>query len=507
MPDRDIFSFNVCSQCLEPFTCSASRDVRHAIPCGHVFCKACLDAVETEQRFGKSICRRAGCGRELDSAAEFPISWIPQRAERINAAHNEIFGDQGNVGERPPPACSMCGPDTATGEPHLATHRCKTCGYGVYFCAHAASLHPKLEASIGHVVSALPARSVSSEGKAGENDARWSLCPEHNLRFDAAEASTHRPMCAECLTEVEGKVAVQTLAEALAGLHSAEAAAALAELTKQRNRFAEPTFTPDELRDSVMRWGAEETARIRAWEEREVKHVQAVAVESEQLLHSVANDTARLVHEVCERRIEVGASLITQRMGLRASLDEFDRARADLPRDPAAQLSKTRAVYAERKRLCELLARYEIAVPSARVLIEWAQLPALAGQFDRPIGDGMSAVTTTVQAAAKSTLEQVRARIPELEPELSEGLHDFPAFPRMVSVPQRAATGRLSQCIFMSNLLSNYVGSSASSRYAALPLSESRIRVISLSPRTDCSHTSAPNPDACEAKCPCRAGR
>ena len=49
----DIFSVALCSQCQQPFSPFATRDVRHAVPCGHVFCKDCLDKVESEQKSGK----------------------------------------------------------------------------------------------------------------------------------------------------------------------------------------------------------------------------------------------------------------------------------------------------------------------------------------------------------------------------------------------------------------------------------------------------------------------
>ena len=35
----DILSIAICSQCLQPFAPSAARDVRHAVPCGHMFAR------------------------------------------------------------------------------------------------------------------------------------------------------------------------------------------------------------------------------------------------------------------------------------------------------------------------------------------------------------------------------------------------------------------------------------------------------------------------------------
>ena len=169
----------------------------------------------------------------------------------------------------------------------------------------------------------------------------------------------------------------------------------------------------------MANWGAEETARIRGWEEREVKHIQGVA-----------NETAQLVQEVCAHRIKVGASVLTQRMGLRASLEEFEQALADLPSDPAARLSKMQAVYAERKRLCELLAESTIDVPSAQEILRWAELPALAAVFD-PDGAGNGGLqANAVSDAAKARLGRARDRTPALASNV--GFPEFPVIPKLV---------------------------------------------------------------------------
>ena len=330
---RDIFDFNVCSQCLQPFAPSASRGARHAVPCGHVFCKDCLVKVEAEQKDGKSVCRRAGCGRELASASEFAVSWAPHRAGRLKTKLEALLRDQGDVGAR----------NTAHEDPEEAL--------------------------------AMP-----------------SLCVEHGLPFQAAESSTHRPICSKCLAGVEGKVTIETFGEAFAALDSSSAAVS-AGLAKQRTKLAEATFTADELCAKTAKWAMEETERIRAWEEREVKHI-----------HAVANETVLLVQEVCARRVEVGASVLTQRTGLRVSLEELDEVLADLPSDPAARLSEKRAVYAERERLCELLAGSKIAVPSTRAVLEWAELPTLSAEFDQKASDMGGLLANAVLSAARETL-------------------------------------------------------------------------------------------------------
>ena len=416
-PSKDIFSIALCSQCLQPFSPSSTRDVRHAVPCGHVFCKECVNKVEAAQPSGKPVCRRAGCERELARTAEFAASWAAQRAERIKAKQLHMFTGQGNVGDLPPPTCAECDPDPDTGKPHRATHKCESCGDGVYFCDEVTAIHKRLKATKDHVVVAL-AEAVPKAAA----DLAWDLCAKHKLPFRVVEAATHRPLCAECMVLTMGKVPVQSFDDAIAVLQ-ASAAAVSAELAKQRAKLAEPTFTADELCASISKWGAEETARIRAWEEREVKHVQAVA-----------NESVKLVQEVCARRTEVGASLIVQRMGLRASLEEFDQALANLPSDPAANLSKTQAVHTERKQLCELLAGSKIAVPSAQEILKWAELPALSAEFDQKDAGSGGVLANAVSAAAKVTLGKARNRTPEAPARAPEEKAKpvFPVIPKLV---------------------------------------------------------------------------
>ena len=355
-PHRGIFDVNLCSQCMQPFSQSAPCDARHAVPCGHIFCKDCLGQVESEQKSGRSVCRSAGCERVLADVSEFAPAWSPRRAARIRTELEARFRDQGDAGDR-------------------------------------------LEAP-----------------KEAE-EAGPSLCAQHSLPFQAVETITYRPMCADCQTSVESKVPLQTFDEALAVLEALNLADST-EIAKRITALAEPAFTPAAFCDGVAKWGAEETARIRAWEEPEVKHVQAVA-----------SETVQVVQEVCARRIEVSASVLTQRAGLRASLEEFDQALADLPSDLAARLSKKRAVYAERKRLCDLLAGNMIAVPWAWAINEWANLPALSTEFDQKGAGGGGVLANAVLSAAKATLDKARNCTPTLPP--PAGLCKFPVIPEL----------------------------------------------------------------------------
>ena len=416
-PITDIFSIAICSQCMQQFSPSATRDARHAVPCGHVFCRDCVRKVEAEQKSGNPVCRRVGCERPLAPVSEFGPSLITQRLERIRATHQHMFRDQGNVGDREAPTCSACAPDKDTGRAHLATHRCETCEGKVYVCAKVASLHPTLNATVGHVV--VPLGTSAPSGFEAEGAPARVLCTQHKLPVQAFEASTNHSMCPECLVAVKDKVSVHTIDEAIAALETAHAATK-AELLIQSSRLAEPIFNADQLRAQTAKWGAEETARIRAWEQREVKHVQAVA-----------DECVGLVQGVCARRIEVGASLITQRSGLRASLEEFDQVLADLPSDPVTRLSKKRAVYAERQQLCELLADNKIAFPSARAVLEWAELPALSAEFDQKAGNDGGVLPSVVAAEAKVTLGWARTHTPVMR--------DLPNVPKLVRCRYAAA--------------------------------------------------------------------
>ena len=362
MQGEEIFSINVCSQCRRPFDRSVTRDSRHAVPCGHVLCKDCVGRVEAEEKSGTSVCRQPGCGKKFGPSAEFAVAWCDKRVERIKAELEARFRDQGDAGACP-----------------------------------EASRTPAHE-------EAVPAPN---------------LCEQHQLPFQAVEASTDRPVCAECLTAVEGKAALQTIDEASAALEASSLAVS-AQAAKQIAALAEPIFTPEGLCGFIAKWGSEETARIRAWEEREVKLVQAVA--GEMVQH---------VQDACKRRIEVGASLITQRAGLRASLEELDQALADLPRDPAARLKRALAAHRERKQLCALLAGRKIVVPSQQKIFLWAEPQALS--LDQEGADLGAVLVRGVAAAVKFTLDSGRS-----EMVLGENVHALPVIPKLVRFPFHA---------------------------------------------------------------------
>lgn len=377
-PSGDIFSINVCSQCLKPFTGSGMQDARHAVPCGHVICKACSGVVDAEQKAGTSYCRSVGCGKRLSPSTEYGVASCAQRAERVKTELQAMFCDQGNAGD----------------------------------AAGMAVVGPEL-----------------------------SVCAHHSLPFQGVEAATHRPMCRECITATEGKASVQTFDEAMAALETADAAAVSAELAKQKSKLSEPVFTADGLRTDLSMWGADQMALIRAWEEREVKHVQ-----------KVANDTVQLVQEVCARKIEVGASVLTQRMGLLASLEEFDNALSDLPSDPASRVGQIQSVYANRRQLLKLLAESKIAVPSAEIVLRWARLPMLPGAFDKKVGDTDGVLAKALWSEVREELVQEGGRAPWAYLNRPRDSRAFPVIPKLVRLVDVRVAERKSAAVGLRTL-------------------------------------------------------
>ena len=357
---QDVFSINLCSQCLQPFQKAESLDARHAVPCGHVFCKDCLRRVEEETKSGTLVCRKPGCGKKLAKPTEFPVAWCTQRAHRVKVSLAALLADQGDVGDF--------------------------------------------------------REAVSEQAEAKHTSI---LCAQHKLPVRGVEASTYRPLCLDCVTEVGDKVAVQTFDEAIAALDTYDAAAA--DLAEQKKLLAEPTPTADDFQEITARWGAAETLRIRMWEAREVKHVQAVA-----------DKTVKLIDEVCARRMEAAASVLTQRRGLRASLEELDEALSDLPSDPFSRLSKKRALYADRKQLCELLTAHKIAVPSADAIFEWAKLPALTRWFGKYAAETTCGFAESLSANAADALHTLRLSCPGTLIRPPDDWREFPVIPKLV---------------------------------------------------------------------------
>ena len=236
----------------------------------------------------------------------------------------------------------------------------------------------------------------------------------------SAEASPPPSGCAE-----------HKLDGASAALDSSCSATSI-EVSRQIARLAAPFFTPEELCARLARWSAEETARIRAWEKREVQHVQAVAEEC--VTH---------VQQACAQRMEVGASVFTQRTSLRVSLEELEQALSVPAADAGSQSGKKQTARMERKRLCELLASNKLAVPPVGAVLRWARLPDLSDQFGQDRSAGGPSVATPssslgvlageILSGAKHTLSMARSCRPPANFLPPKAWHEFPVIPALVS--------------------------------------------------------------------------
>lgn len=180
-------------------------------------------------------------------------------------------------------------------------------------------------------------------------------------------------------------------------------AAVTAEVDASAARAARLDDVKDDL-DALLgvgaRWSARETARIHAWEEREVTRVRAVSAKC-----------VALVAEVARWHTAVGSGVMTQRLALRASLDEIAQELLDLPCDEAARFAKLRLFSAEREQLVGKLAKGVVRLPTVAAVSAWRALPDLSEEFgagDSDDGKGPERITREVEAAALSKLVEVQ---------------------------------------------------------------------------------------------------
>ena len=361
------FSISACSQCHKHIPQSGARDSRHALPCAHIFCGACVAKVATEQKARKKpACLSAGCGKELAPAGEFVTAWCTQREGRVQSALSNLFADQGNAGDA--------------------------------------------------VVNVDDEDEGESERE--KKSAPKARCSKHRQPITALDGASKKPLCAKCIAAAGDTIKVTPLAEAIASEASKQPRAATAASKELVVLFDQFTFTPAAFRDGVAKWGAQETARIIAWEEQEVKAIQAVAAES-----------TALVREVCARRLEVGGSILTQRYGLRATLEEIEYELSSLPINGAERLSRMKMLSAERERLTGLLSTRGITLADARAVSAWINAPDLAPQFG-PHDEKKKTASPVEElgAAARETLSKLRDSAP------GQGAgSDLPMLPSFVS--------------------------------------------------------------------------
>ena len=354
---------NKCVQCSMTIVPELSRRACHAIPCGHVVCSECCERLLFEEKSGEASCNSPGCQRIFESLFEWPVAMCIQRGDRIRANGAGVFGDQGNVGGdrlAEDATCGECGPDEDTGKPHPATHRCTECNLS--FCSVFAESHRRGKTTRGHTLTHLTPPPKPPQ---------HSMCAEHNERVVMAEVGTHKLVCLSCVSKAGRSRNVESLEAALKSAQ-ADLDSQTIQAAQQEARLLELKINPDEYRAGVDKWAGEETARIRLWEEREVKAV-----------HAAAGKSVALVEEVRVHRLEVGMGILAQRLGLAASLHEADAELKGLSADNVEErLAKTLEVTAELKALLALLAQGTLDVASSEVYAQWARLPSLELDLD-----------------------------------------------------------------------------------------------------------------------------
>ena len=406
-PKKFSLNINVCTQCEQPIPRSDTLQTRHAVPCGHVICKACLQTLANEQKSSKPACRCRGCSAVLGPVCGFLTAFCAQREGRIAAKVKASFGKQGNVGDVHF-SCAECADDPDSGKPHNATHHCETCGHGAYMCAEMAAAHKRAKKTQGHVVTPL-GEEAHQEAKGGggagaeSGPATWSLCAEHAKEIVFVDAKTMRPVCLQCMASAGETIAVKQLSVAVETLKSS-AKPLIDKAAMIERALAEPKLDPEGFSKGIASWAAQETARILAWEGQAIEAVQ-----------NASRECRALVSQVADRRLEVGASLMTQRLSFRASFDEIKIELADSPQAESVRLSKLALLHSELQLLVDSIEHGKVKFPSAAVLTGYCKLPDLAAEFDEKGSGGLSGAARGIATnAATRKLVQWRDTVPEM---------------------------------------------------------------------------------------------
>ena len=210
---------SACSQCGETIPRVATRRTRHAIPCGHVLCGACVSrAADEEKKLGASSCRARSCGQVFAPVSEFAVAWCTQRAERVASQLAVLMADQGNAGDHD---------------------------------------------------------SDSRETETSAADP-WTLCIHHNEGLVGAASRTGRPLCPSCIYSVPpGVRTVEELSNAPANCVARGETGSI--LKSAKAALGGVKTSMQEYRETVEQWVSQETARVKVWEEREVDRIRAAA--------------------------------------------------------------------------------------------------------------------------------------------------------------------------------------------------------------------------------------
>ena len=285
--------------------------------------------------------------------------------------------------------------------------------------------HSQLFADQGNVGDSGAAADDDEEAK--EEPSPNTLCSRHREPITARDTASKKPLCAKCILTAGSAIKVTPLPEAIAELVSRQAAASAAASRELFALFDKFTFTAATFRDGVAKWGEQETGRISSWEKQEIDHI-----------HKVAADITSLVRAACARRLAVGSSILAQRYGLRATLEEIEHELCNLPSNEAGRLSRMQLLSAERERLTDLLSARALTIPSVRAFSSWAKLPNLAAQFGSDEKHNDQCPVKTLRDAAAEILIKLR----ESEPEsgTTTGLPILPSFVSRLSHAQRVSS-------------------------------------------------------------------
>ena len=381
--DQQPPSFRVCTQCAKEITSELAEAARHSIPCGHLVCGDCSRELVSDQEEKKGVakvCKDLGCESTFQQLGKWPKALCAHRPVKAVCKAPEEDAT-------PHPTCSQCKPDAQTGKPHLATHRCDECKDA--FCESVASLHAKMRASRGHAVAPITG-----------GPKRWDICAVHCKPVRFTDVGSLQLLCVSCVSASPTALVIDPLSASLALLQQDEVAAgrALANLQSAIGNL-------EQHQARLGKWVGDETARIHEWEEREINAV-----------HAIAEKAIALVEEVRTFRTTVGESILRQRKGLAASLQEAARM-LNYPADAGEageQLPKLLALSATRKELLAQLAKGDWFVPEDKHA-GWVTLPTLAeelshstGLFRQQISDTEIALARALNAARLTPWNRVR---------------------------------------------------------------------------------------------------
>ena len=327
-PRADFPRLDTCVACKSAAPGADGRSFHHAVPCGHIVCSRCLEAFRagasgertvaaaasssSESKESPSVCALTGCKAIFQPNAKWPLAMCAERGARVGRSLTNAFADQGDV--------QGDGPTPALQDEHAGA------------------------------------------------DERWEVCAAHKKAIEFVAPESREPelslLCSDCLEQRGDRSGVKTAAEYLKDFtandakDSIQAAEMMDELTNLKSLPAPFTVR-------VGKWAAEETSRIRAWEEREVKAVR-----------HAADACAAMVEEIRARWIEVGVSVLTQRVSLQVSLKEIELRLQELAN--SARVGSLQRLRAERTCLLNALREGGISLIPAQRFRAWAGLPALS---------------------------------------------------------------------------------------------------------------------------------